>query len=374
MMEIHMLFSTVGKIKKIILFPLIVILTGCSLFNWGLKLDIKPLNIPPHVGYILSKSSGYITVIDTKGDSVIGKEEVARRDNTKFEDAYDFLEYKGLLYITIYDKEMSKQGSDVLRIVDPAAGKVEESRVGWAPENIFFIGNNLALITSALIYSSNDSCYNYIYNLDTKKVVDTAAFKDAVIDFAVANGDTVIMDVKSFFSNGITESFALYSKRRKKVFAEGIPTYSIYAYRSHCALIYKDKLYVGGSSRIAVFSLSGLSEIKNIYLPVIGQHGAIISNLTLAHDKLYVSYLMDFSINGKSRIDIIDVNTDKLIKSIDILTDGAECIGYSASVDRLFAPSYRKGNVYVINPSFDSIVDTIKTNDTTTTFGAIQTP
>jgi hypothetical protein len=68
-----MLLKKVGENKGKFILPLILLLifTGCSLFNFGLKLNTTPLDIPPNAGFIMSPSSGYITVIDTKGDSVV---------------------------------------------------------------------------------------------------------------------------------------------------------------------------------------------------------------------------------------------------------------------------------------------------------------
>ncbi len=359
-----MLFKEVGKYGGKFIPPLVLLLifSGCSLLDFGTKLNTTPLDIPLNAAFILSPSSGYIFVIDTEGDSLVGSEEVARRNNIKFEDAYDFLIHNGLIYIPIYNKENSNEGSNVLRILNPASGEIEESRVGWAPNNIFSIGNNLAFISTNLMYFQNAYCYNYVYDLNTKKVIDTIKFKRSLVDFAISNGDTVIMDVKSFGGNNeLSEYFVLYSKKTKSIIDSGIPSYNIYAY-PHCVIKDGANLYVGGTNRIAVFSLSDLSLKKNIYLEKIGKYGSILSGFAVAHHKLYVSYLMDFSSNGKTRIDIIDLNTYKCIKSIDILKNGAQAIDYSQSADKIFVPAYEGGNIYVINPLSDSIVDTIKTD------------
>jgi hypothetical protein len=168
-----MLLKKVGENKGKFILPLILLLifTGCSLFNFGLKLNTTPLDIPPNAGFIMSPSSGYITVIDTKGDSVVGRQEVAIRRSGKLENINDFLIHNGLLFVTLHDRQAFEKGSDVLRILDPVSGKVEESNVGWAPNGIFPVGENLAFVSTNLIYYSDRNCYNYIYNLNTRKVI-----------------------------------------------------------------------------------------------------------------------------------------------------------------------------------------------------------
>ncbi len=360
MMVIHMLFKKAGKIKGKFILPLmlLMIFAGCSLFNFGLKLNTTPLDIPPNAGFIMSPSSGYITVIDTKEDSVVGRQEVAIRRGGKLENICDFLIHNGLIYVTLHDRQAFEKGSDVLRILDPSSGKVEESKVGWAPNGIFHIGENLAFVSTNLIYYSNRNCYNYIYNLNTRKVVDTIAFEDALVDFAVYYGDTIIMDVKYTKADSFSEYFVLYSKKSGSIIASHIPFIdNDYA---NCAVIEGNNLYVGCTDHVAVFSLPDLTLKKEIYIPNNEEHDMIL-NIVFAHNKLYTTYEMDFSTDGKGRIDVIDTNTNEWIKAIDLPEGGAVCINYSKSLDRIFTPSYTGGRIYKIDPNSDTIIDTINT-------------
>ncbi len=360
-----MLFNIVGKIRMKYIIPLIILIifTGCSLLDFGSKLNTKALRIPPHAAFLMSASSGYITVVDTKGDSVIGREEVARRDNFKLEQIDDFLVYKGLLYVTLSDKNAKNpnDGSDVLRILNPSTGQIEESKVGWAPDKIYTIGNNMAFVSTNLFYYSNDSCYNYIYNLDTKKVIDTIAFqKPDLVDFVVSNGDTVIMGVEQSYA---PQYFVLYSKKTKSIIASHIPL--INNDGSNVAIISGNNLYACCSRKVVVFSLSDLSLKNTINLPD-GDH--FPQSMVIARDKLYITY---FDVNGYKKIDVIDTNTNEWIKSIDVPKGGAECLDYSESLDKIFAASYLYGKIYVIDPFTDSITDTIKTGDSTSTYSVI---
>ena len=355
-----MLFSIVGKIKKIILFSFIVILTGCSLLNFGFKLNIKPLNIPPHVGYILSKSSGYITVIDTKGDSVIGKEQVARRDNMVLAEIGDFLIHRSLIYVTLSDRNVkdksNSSSSDVIRILNLGSGEIEESKVGFSPDKIYPIGDNLAFVSSDVFYYSNDSGYNYIYDLDNKKVIDTLAFPwFTLVSCAVTNGDTVIMLIEP--PDGI-QYFLLYSIRQKCVISPHIDFINTNEEGSNNMIVQGDQLYACGTKHIMVFSLSNLVLEKSIDLP--GNNERLPQSAVAVHNKLYITY---YDANGYNRIDVVDMNGNNQIKQIDIPEGGAEYIDYSRDLDRMFVASYLGGHVYKIDPNSDSITDVINTGE-----------
>jgi len=357
MMVIHMLLKKAGKMKGKFILPLmlLMIFAGCSLFNFGLKLNTTHLDIPPNAGFIMSPSSGYITVIDTKGDSVVGRQEVAIRRGGKLENICDFLIHNGLLFVTLHDRQAFEKGSDVLRILDPVSGKVEESNVGWAPNGIFPVGENLAFVSTNLICYSDHNCYNYIYNLNTRKVIDTIAFEDALVDFAVSYGDTIIMDVKYIKADSASEYFVLYSKESGSIIATHIPLVDDdYA---NCAVIEGNNLYVGCTNHIAVFSLPDLTLKKEIYIPNNEEYHDN-KNILFTHNKLYTTY---FATGGYRKINIIDADTEEWIKAIDFPEGGARAIDYSLSLDKLFVASDTGGRIYKIDPNSDEIIDTINT-------------
>ena|GEM_PF-2755956 len=352
----NMLFSKAGKMRGggFLLPLLLILLSGCCKH---FEFDTTPLNLPVYSGFVYSLSSGYITVIDLEKDIVIGKEEIAIRRGGKLENVYDIMVYNNLIYGTLNERQAFEEGSDVLRVLNPSTGEVKEVKVGLAPNKIYRVGEDMAFVSTNLIYYSDGKVRHYIFDLKKGRVIDTLKFDGGLVDFAVGYGDSIILSVNQDSAGILKQFFVIYSLSDREVVWRDT-TYIMPDDIAYTGMIYGDKLYVGGTNHLCIYNLPELTLEKQVYIPGNEEHYETW-DIAYAHNKVYLTH---YHVDGYRKIDVIDAINEEYLRSIPVPEGGALCIAYSEGVDRLYAGSGVGGKIFVIDPVEDSIIDTIETD------------
>ncbi len=339
---------------------------NCNLFNND-DLGNTPISIPEYAlyGMLKTNEADYVAVIDMEKDSIVGYQRITK-EREYIEDfclGSDNLLYIPITYSYLY---MVEEIGNEIRILDPKEGTIEGTiTTEYCPQVIFLLPDNKAFVFHYFVKTGDTAMTNSIIDLDKRIVIKK------IISYLGGGGENdIFQDFNGQFwilsnspvsdSTYIIKYLTSTDTLGERVLLDNEFNGSQF-YISSAFFVSETKLYGKTYSQqkgIAVYDfpsgkITGFIETSE----TIESERHIIF---LPNNKVYVSHA-DYSCTDGSDnyIEVIDANTDAVIKTIEVCKGPAYMI-YSEAMNKVYIGSIHENAIAVVDPNTDTLIKIIK--------------
>ncbi|MEO0115084.1 MAG: hypothetical protein ABIK93_06365 [candidate division WOR-3 bacterium] len=316
------------------------------------ELNNTPIGIPPYVAYALRHVGGAVTVtvIDMEKDSIVGIHRVAKGREYLSDLA---LGPDSMLYLTMSDKDLDHTGK-VIRIFDPEEGKIiKDVEVDLDPERIYALPNGKAIIAHQLRRFIDTSFITTVFDMrsqNVRKIIKMKTILGSVLFHPSNEIYFFYLYLPPFFDQSILFRYDQENDTlaEKTILSDTLNTEVIVFGTA-------TKLYSAFEDSISIYDFPSGHKLKVIQ---ISKPSADL--LTLPNGKVYVAHntFEAWRYGNYDSLSIIDVNTDEVIKTIQVCK-GPRSMAYSKDLNKVYVAGNLGTRISVINPENDSVIKNI---------------